>query len=154
MERKPRKKPKNRKIDYMKPLTLKDFGTDRDPCFGKHYDLKAEECSRCGDYEACSIVTQSRMIQEVKEQEEKHPFKDTAEGMLINAQNEWARKQLVKKATGRDTWLSIEKFVPKFRKYCNLTEKEDANLYQRVLNAAKASKKLEVKGGKYRKKIK
>lgn len=150
MERKPRKKPKNRKIDYMRPLTLKDFGTDKDPCFGKHYDLKAEECSRCGDYEACSIVTQTRMINEMNRQEEKHPFKDTAEAMLINSQNVWAKKQLIKRAKAKSGWLSFEKFVPKFREYCNLTEKEDNNLYQRATNAAKSSKKLEVKGGKYR----
>lgn len=151
MKRKPRKIPKDRKIDYMKPLTLKEFGTTNDPCFGKHYDLKAEECNRCGDYEACSILTQTRMMNELAKQEEKHPFKDTAEGMLIDSQNVWAKKQMVKKARNKiGTWLSIEKFVPKFREHCNLTDKEDTNLYQRALNAAKSSKKLEVKGSKYK----
>lgn len=151
MERKPRKKPKNRKIDYMKPLTIKDFGSENDPCFGKHYDLRADECARCGDYEACSIVSQSKMLSQMEKQEKKHRFKDIEEAELIKTQDSWAKKQMVKRARNKPgTWLSIDKFLPKFREHCNLTKVEDANLFQRLVNAAKASKFLTQKGSKYK----
>lgn len=47
-----------KKVDILKPIDFKleDIGGDKDPCFSKHYDPKASECSRCGDSEICAIA--------------------------------------------------------------------------------------------------
>lgn len=57
IEREEREKADEHKnFNIMKPIDISKLGTKDDPCFGKHYDLKAEECQRCGDHEFCSIV--------------------------------------------------------------------------------------------------
>jgi len=42
---------------FLAPIDIKDFGDpDKDPCFGKLYDLNANECQVCGDFELCAIA--------------------------------------------------------------------------------------------------
>ena len=43
-------------VDMLQPIDVTIFGTKDDPCFGKLYDITAEECKICGDCELCSIV--------------------------------------------------------------------------------------------------
>jgi hypothetical protein len=75
IKRKPRTKLKN-KIDLSKPVTIETLGTKDDPCFGKHYDIKAPECQSCGDCELCAIVTgQNNHIKRL-EKEKSNAFKD------------------------------------------------------------------------------
>lgn len=55
------KKPKKKesaisKYEPFKPLKVTDIGTDRDPCFGKIYNLASKECKMCGDSELCCVV--------------------------------------------------------------------------------------------------
>jgi hypothetical protein len=59
----PKREPRNtkKKPDIMKPFDVSMFGTDDDPCFGKHYDIQAPECASCGDREICSIVLAQNM---------------------------------------------------------------------------------------------
>tara|TARA_R110002012_G_scaffold306718_1_gene511631 strand:+ start:117 stop:503 length:387 start_codon:yes stop_codon:yes gene_type:complete len=66
-------------IDLMKPIDITKFGTDNDPCFGKHYDLKAEECQRCGDHEFCAITTAQKLHTERAELESKSDYLDVIE---------------------------------------------------------------------------
>ena len=67
-------------IDLSKPLDLSSIGTDRDPCFGKHYDSLADECSRCGDAEFCTIAMGARLNTKRSKLESKQKFKDLEEG--------------------------------------------------------------------------
>lgn len=64
--------------DYnvLKPIDVSIFGTESDPCFGKHYDSAASECGRCGDSQICQIVC--GQLQNVKRNkvEKQKAFKD------------------------------------------------------------------------------
>jgi len=57
---------------FLHPINIKDFGDpEKDPCFGKLYDLSANECQICGDFELCSIafaqkLQQKRLVAETK----------------------------------------------------------------------------------------
>lgn len=44
-------------IDFSKPINVTKFGSDDDPCFGKHYDMTTKQCKICGDAEFCQIKT-------------------------------------------------------------------------------------------------
>jgi hypothetical protein len=63
-------------FDVMEPLDLTMFGGPEDPCFGKHHDLKAEECKMCGDAELCAIAVAQNRKKQRAEIEAKQPFKD------------------------------------------------------------------------------
>jgi len=45
-----------KKENLLEPLDITKFGTDDDPCFGKHYDLISSECKVCGDSAICQVV--------------------------------------------------------------------------------------------------
>ena len=73
--REPRKK-LIKKVDIMKPLNINTLGTSDDPCFGKHYDIKAPECQRCGDSELCAIVKAQKNNIAREKIEKNKSFKD------------------------------------------------------------------------------
>lgn len=83
MKKKNNKKSKDKdnlpvvKQEVFKPMILlKDLGTDKDPCFGKLYNLSTDECKQCGDSELCCIkMAESQGISR-KELEEHSKFKD------------------------------------------------------------------------------
>lgn len=74
--RQARNKIKKDTIDYFKPLNITDFGTEKDPCFGKLYDVKADECGRCGDSEICLIVMGQNMNKKRLILEKEKPYLD------------------------------------------------------------------------------
>ena len=79
--RKPRKK-LSKQVEILSPvsqITLEQLGTADDPCFGKHFDPKAEECSRCGDSELCAIKMMQKNHIKRAEIEAKTKFKDIEE---------------------------------------------------------------------------
>lgn len=73
-KRKPRRMTKG--IDFLKPIDIKDLGTENDPCFGKHNSPKAPECMKCGDCELCAVVTAQNLIGKRTKVEGKQKFKD------------------------------------------------------------------------------
>lgn len=59
------------------PINILDFGDlEKDPCFGKHYDLRAIECQSCGDFEFCAIVYAQHQHKERLGYEKENPVKD------------------------------------------------------------------------------
>lgn len=60
----------------LKPLNIEEFGSDKDPCFGKLYNLTTPECKRCGDSEICAIVYAQKMNITRDNIESKERFKD------------------------------------------------------------------------------
>ncbi len=44
-------------IDFSKPIDITKFGSDDDPCFGKHFDMTTKQCKVCGDAQFCQIKT-------------------------------------------------------------------------------------------------
>lgn len=79
MRRKPKKKSQIKPSDLLVPIDITKFGTGEDPCFGKHHDLTAEECQRCGDQELCQVIKAQVLSVTRKKLEKKHTFKDTQE---------------------------------------------------------------------------
>lgn len=75
-ERKARNKIKKKKVDFLKPIDITQFGTDDDPCFGKHYNLAEKECKRCGDSEICGLIFSQGLHKKRKKVESKYRFKD------------------------------------------------------------------------------
>lgn len=58
------------------PINILEFGSDKDPCYGKLYDLNAVECKSCGDIELCAIaMAQSNSVKRL-EMEKTQAFKD------------------------------------------------------------------------------
>lgn len=76
MAKKRKAREKTDDINLMKPIDITKFGSDDDPCFGKLYNLSAEECRRCGDQELCSIVFGQGLHLKRKEVEKETRFKD------------------------------------------------------------------------------
>ena len=78
IKRKPRKKVAP-KYDVLFPIPAEKLGSEDDPCFGKFFDPRTPECSRCGDSEICSIVMAQKNKLKVQEFETKHNLRDVEE---------------------------------------------------------------------------
>lgn len=64
------------RVMFSPTIQLKDLGTDKDPCFGKLYNLSTPECKQCGDSELCCIkLAESQGITR-EELEKNSKFKD------------------------------------------------------------------------------
>lgn len=77
-DRKARKKA-SKQLDTTKPLMPIDilaFGTEDDPCFGKHHDMNDDTCKRCGDSSICQIASNQTTELLRAEQEKGNRFKD------------------------------------------------------------------------------
>ncbi len=45
------------------PFDCLDFGDpEKDPCFGKHYDLMDDTCLTCGDIEWCATIFNQKLV--------------------------------------------------------------------------------------------
>lgn len=91
MERKSKKKAT--KVNLKKPVNVEIFGTEDDPCFGKHYSDKAEECGMCGDSELCIIIMSQKQHGKRAEIEAKASYKDLEENFINNV---YLEKYLIK----------------------------------------------------------
>jgi hypothetical protein len=79
-----------KKIDTLEPVNIEMLGTENDPCFGKHYDPRCAECSRCGDNEICAIVMAQKNTLKRAALEAEQEFKDIQPEVM-------ADKKLVRK---------------------------------------------------------
>lgn len=93
-------KRKSRKSSYtgtlLKPVDLKKIGSKNDPCFGKHYDLKAPECNMCGAVELCGIAYAQKLSIERFEQEKKLEYLDLQPTFNIPEIRTYFKKKLKK----------------------------------------------------------
>lgn len=71
-----KKKSRIKEDDFLKPIDITKFGTDDDPCFGKHFNLSEPECKRCGDQGLCAIVAGQKLHLERGKLEKESKFKD------------------------------------------------------------------------------
>lgn len=71
------RKKKEVKGNILTPIKLEDIGLeDKDPCFGKGYDLSTEECKQCGDSELCAIAFANALGKTRKQLEQANSYKD------------------------------------------------------------------------------
>lgn len=96
-------------IDLLHPIPLEKFGSEDDPCFGKHHSPKAEECRRCGDADICLIYTTQRLHLQRGKREAKQKFKDTEIFTEDRPFLEFVRSKL----TEKNPKLAIEALVSK-----------------------------------------
>lgn len=64
------------KHDPLKPFDLSKIGTDKDPCFGKGYNLTTKECRMCGDSELCCLKMSQTLGKTRKQLEDENHYKD------------------------------------------------------------------------------
>lgn len=84
-------------IDLSKPIDLDVIGTPDDPCFGKQYDPRNQDCKICGDIEICAIAQlQNNKIQRELLAKEKE-FKDLDEAEFLNNKDAKEAKRLIEK---------------------------------------------------------
>lgn len=96
-KRKPRDK-EQKKVNLLVPIIgIDKFGGAEDPCFGKLYEPRAEECQRCGDCELCAIsMGQLNHKLRAKEESSKN-FKDIEETKIkVSGNTPEIRKEIRK----------------------------------------------------------
>ncbi len=127
-DRKSRETEEYQEIDLMEPVDITLFGTDDDPCFGKHYDLKADECQRCGDSEFCALKMGQTLNKERKQIESSTKFLDVDEE--VNSTDETERvKKSVRRAIRKGTsLLKVKKLIG--RKYPEFPKESVKEIYK------------------------
>lgn len=142
--REPHKK-KLYKVNIMKPIIASELGSENDPCFGKHYSIKADECLRCGDADVCSIICQNQIHREIEKQASKGKFLDIEEAELVEAQNkklETLIRKRAQKAEGK--WVSFDKLITIVKEKFNLTDIDDPQIINRLIKAAQKVKEVTI----------
>lgn len=129
MSREPRDKVKDEDLLY--PLDIYKLGSEDDPCFGKHHDLKAPECNMCGDAQHCSVMMAYNLsIKRIKIESDSR-FKDLEEADLITKRKE--KEAIVyikeKKRAGWDRMLIIIRCSKKL----NLTKDKVKEIYNQLM---------------------
>ena len=84
-------------LSYMNPL---DFGTEKDPCFGKLFSLTAEECTICGDATFCASRYKLRLAAQITDFDDNNPSIKLQENKLSAA--EVAIKQKVERGVSHN----------------------------------------------------
>jgi len=139
MERKPRKQTKH--LDFMKPISMEIFGTNDDPCFGKHYSTKASECNMCGDSEACFIMMSQKQNVKRAEIESKESFKDLEETFFNSTELE---KYILKKLKKYNTLLLTKVYSMVNNRYNSLKQVSKKEVKSAVIKVAKSSKSISI----------
>lgn len=62
--------------DPLESFDLSKIGTDKDPCFGKGYNLTTKECRMCGDSELCCLKMSQTLGKTRKQLENENHYKD------------------------------------------------------------------------------
>lgn len=125
-KRKPREETEN--IDFLQPIDIKKVGSNDDPCFGKLYDLSAEECKRCGDSELCAVVFSQTTAKKIRKKEEKNNrFKDIE---LDEPKENQALKKWVKEKM--DEGLTRSQIIKKARLTFGSTRDEIKALHKKL----------------------
>ena len=68
----------NDEKDLLEPVDITAIGSDKDPCFGKGFDLRTKECQSCGDSELCVMKTSQKLGKTREELELKSEFLDSS----------------------------------------------------------------------------
>lgn len=123
------KKPKQKDLvlsdtDILSPVTnIESLGSDKDPCFGKLYDLTTSECKLCGDSELCAICFAQKMNKTRAEIEKESHFKDLEKLIDIKSVKKYMRMLVRKETPKKDIiYKSMEKF--------EITKKDARSIYR------------------------
>lgn len=118
--------------DILNPITtsVDVLGTDKDPCFGKHYDLTTKECKICGDSELCAICFAQSLNKTRAEIEKESHFKDLENLIDVKGVKKYMRS-LIRKDLSRKEILT--KSINKFE----ITRKDARSIYKSLKDGSK-----------------
>jgi hypothetical protein len=139
MKRKARDKEVKNKHDVSKPISIDIFGTEDDPCFGKHYSEKADECSMCGDSELCFIIKSQKQHKVREFEEEEANFKDLEEPFFNLVKLE---EYLIKKLKPNNKLLITSVYSKVNKRFNKLGQVSKKEVKSAVLKVVKNSKKI------------
>jgi hypothetical protein len=108
----------------LKPFDVTKFGSEDDPCFGKEYDLNADECQICGDIEICSIAFAQKQLRVRAQLEAENKFKDLEEVSMVSEGKVRDFIQAKRMEGWGDTKIKI-----KIRTKFNLTKEQSLNFF-------------------------
>lgn len=123
-KRKARKKTKG--VSFTKPIDISKFGTEKDPCFGKLYNLSTDECKRCGDSELCGVIFSQKAHDKRKKIEKKKRFKDIE---LTEEENPSLTKWVQEK---KDEGLTRSKVIKKAKRTFGSTRDEIKKIWKNL----------------------
>lgn len=111
-------------MDPLTPITnIDNLGSDKDPCFGKEYDLTTKECKLCGDSELCAICFAQKLNKTRAELEKESHFKDMEKLLDVQGIKKYMRS-LIRKDLSRKEIIS--KAIDKF----DITKKDARSIYK------------------------
>lgn len=111
-------------MDPLTPITnIDNLGSDKDPCFGKEYDLTTNECKLCGDSELCAICFAQKLNKTRAEIEKESHFKDMEKLLDIQGIKKYMRSLIRKELSRKDV---ISKAIDKF----DITKKDARSIYK------------------------
>ena len=113
--------------DLLTPIRMEDLGSDLDPCFGKHYDLRTEECKACGDQELCCIAMANHLGTTRAELNKKNSYKDIENPVDTDGLRKYYRKL---KREGKEKKEIIQSMQTKY----HLTKDEARSYYRQFTN--------------------
>lgn len=132
----------SKEFDPQVPVNIDVIGTKDDPCFGKLYEPKAEECAGCGDSELCAILCMHNNTKERKSLNSK--FKDTEKSTKVKdsfMSSTQLAKLVEKKAKKKD--LKVSATIRSLQKKYDPQKLLPRNRISELLRyAVKSSKKL------------
>lgn len=123
------KKPKQTDLvlnetDPLTPITnIENLGSDKDPCFGKEYDLTTKECKLCGDSELCAICFAQKLNKTRAEIEKESHFKDMEKLLDVQGIKKYMRSLIRKDLSRKEI---ITKSIDKF----DITKKDARSIYK------------------------
>lgn len=123
------KKPKQTDLvlsetDPLTPITnIENLGSDKDPCFGREYDLTTKECKLCGDSELCAICFAQKLNKTRAEIEKESHFKDMEKLLDVQGIKKYMRSLIRKDLSRKEI---ITKSIDKF----DITKKDARSIYK------------------------
>jgi len=115
---------KKNERDLLEPVDITAIGSDKDPCFGKGYDLRTKECQSCGDSELCVMKTSQKLGKTREELEAKNEFLDSA------SLDSDSIKKFMRKLKRNE--LSKKEILDKTQTKYELSRKEVRKLYKQL----------------------
>ena len=113
--------------------TIKEIGSNNDPCFGKNYNLNSSECQICGDSELCAIKLSQLQGKTRKQLEESQNFKDMDILVDIKSVRKFIISQIRKGISKKEI---ISQTIEKFS-----VTKQEARFFYKKYSQSKSLKK-------------
>ena len=110
-QRKSRNTFTKKKPDMSIPIPMELLGSDEDPCFGKLFDPRTNECQRCGDSEICAIAMGQKNHLLREKVESKQSFKDMEETKIITNEDKKVIYKNVKKRIREMVKMAAGKYI-------------------------------------------